>query len=92
MKIKYLPVELQRIIYEYDDTYIVKFKTCIHELKFLYRVFPIKVNSIISNNPTFVYVSVTPITKLPELNRFIFDYCKRKQSLRSFKNYKLSFQ
>jgi len=85
MYIKHLPWELQRIVYEYDDTYREKFKECIEQLKFLYRTFPIKVNMIISSHQTIQVIAVTPVKKIPELNRFIFDYCKRKRSLRSYK-------
>jgi len=89
MYIKDLPWELQHIVYEYDDTYRVKFKDCIEQLNFLYRTFPIKVNMIISSHQTFQIIAVTPVKKIPELNRFIFEYCNRKRSLRSFKQYRL---
>jgi len=90
MRLKHLPWELQRIVYEYDDTYRVKFKDCIDQLNFLYRTFPIKVNMIISSHQTFQVVAVTPVKKIPELNKFIFEHCNRKRSLRSFKKYKLT--
>tara|TARA_B100001287_G_scaffold235848_1_gene208145 strand:+ start:14153 stop:14422 length:270 start_codon:yes stop_codon:yes gene_type:complete len=89
MNINYLPSELQRIVFEYDDTYKIKFKTCIDQLNFLYRTFPIKINMIISSYQTFNVIAVTPVKKIPELNRFILDYCNRKKTLRSFKKYYL---
>ena len=86
MKIKYLPDEIQRIIYSYDNTYEDRFKTCVDQLEYLYRVFPIKVNMIMTKNDVLTYVKVTPVRKIPVLNRFILDHCNRKRSLRSFQN------
>jgi hypothetical protein len=85
MKIKYLPDEIQRIIYSYDTTYQERFKTCVEQLEYLYRVFPIKVNMIVTKNDVVTYIRQTPVRKLPVLNRFILDHCNRKRSLRSFK-------
>lgn len=87
MNIKYLPWELQHIIYEYDDTYKQKFKNCIRQLNFLFRTFPIKLNTIFSSNQTFHVLTTTPVKKLHELNKFILEYCNRRKSLRSFKQY-----
>ena len=83
MKIKYLPDEIQRIIYSYDTTYQERFKTCVEQLEYLYRVFPIKVNMIVTKNDVVTYIRQTPVRKLPVLNRFILDHCNRKRSLRS---------
>jgi hypothetical protein len=80
MKIKYLPDEIQRIIYSYDTTYQERFKTCVEQLEYLYRVFPIKVNMIVTKNDVVTYIRQTPVR-----NRFILDHCNRKRSLRSFK-------
>jgi hypothetical protein len=85
MKIKYLPDEIQRIIYSYDTTYQERFKTCVEQLEYLYRVFPIKVNMIVTKNDVVTYIRQTPVRKIPVLNRFILDHCNRKRSLRSFK-------
>ena len=85
MKIKYLPDEIQRIIYSYDTTYQELFKTCVDQLEYLYRVFPIKVNMIVTKNDVVTYIKQTPARKIPVLNRFILDHCNRRRSLRSFK-------
>ena len=84
MKIKYLPDEIQRIIYDYDNTYQERFKVCIQQLDYLYRIFPIKVNMIVTKNDIVTVYRQTPVRKIPVLNRFILDYCNRKRSLRSF--------
>ena len=84
MTIKYLPDEIQRIIYSYDNTYEDRFKTCVDQLEYSYRVFSIKVNMIMTKNDVLTYVKVTPVRKIPVLNRFILDHCNRKRSLRSF--------
>ena len=39
MRLKHLPWELQRIVYEYDDTYRVKFKDCIDDSHEIIKLF-----------------------------------------------------
>lgn len=88
MNISKLPYELQREIYDYDNTYIEKFKSCITELQFLIRTFPIQVDLIIYDQQNFYFSRNVPLHRLKEFREFIYSYCKRKRSLRSYKNYK----
>ena len=83
-----LPQDVKRIIYEYDDTYVKFFQSCIKEIEFLQNTFPIKLHSIITDNDDVRVISTVPTSKINKLNTFIFDYCKRKKSLRSYRNYK----
>ena len=83
-----LPEELLRIIYDYDDTYFIFYKECINELKFLQKAFPIKLHMILYDNQEIRINTYIPLSKINKLNKFIFDYCKRKKSLRNYKSYK----
>lgn len=85
-----LPYELVSIIFQYDNTYIGKYKKCINELnEYFYKEFP--------GHSVYVYKDGTNITirrtifksQLNNLHNFIYDRCKRKKSLRSYK--KISF-
>lgn len=80
-----LPYELLRKVYEYDDTYISLFENCVNELKYLQNSYPIQLSRVFYySEHVFVQKSIR-LSQLPNYRRFIFDYCKRKKSLRSYK-------
>ena len=83
-----LPDDLLRIIYEYDDTYKTFYKSCINELKFLHKIFPMKAYIFFFPHNGIIIKSFIPISKLSKFHNHIFSICKRRQSLRSYKNYK----
>ena len=83
-----LPEELLRIIFEYDNTYSIFYQKCIDELKYLYKTFSFKRHMFLHNNYGFHMFTYIPLNKLNNYNNYVLDYNKRKQSLRSYKNYK----
>ena len=90
MHLNHLPEEIVRLIYEYDDTYKTFFTNCVEELKMLYNGFDEK------HNYTFIHTDENgvinievlqhiPIRRLVKYYKYIFEYCKRKRTLRSYK-------
>lgn len=81
-----LPYELVREIYEYDNTYRVFFNNCINELKYLQKTYPIQLTRVNYYSQNIYSGKIISVYNLPNYKRFIFDYCNRKKSLRSYKN------
>lgn len=93
---KRLPLEVQRLVFEFDNTYITHYQHCINELHFLQTTYPVSVETIRDDVPH--YRRFTPVSEIVDLNRFILSYCLRKKSLRNYRclktreNYILSLQ
>ena len=81
-----LPEELIRLIYEYDDTYSVFYKKCVNELIFLRKSYPVQFTHIFFHIDSVVVTKFISLSKLPDYRKFIYDYCNRKKTLRSYKN------
>jgi len=71
-----LPYELQRIIYEYDDTYIINYTKCIEEFREILRIFPHKITTFTRQCEM---IHIIPKSRLHELNLFIKTVCTRKR-------------
>ena len=76
-----LPYELQRIIYEYDDTYKIKYRICMLELCELFRTFPRNIMTF--DGPTRV-LYIIPKSSLFELSIFIKTTCAQKRSMHTY--------
>ena len=93
---KSIPLEVQRIVFAFDNTYITHYQHCINELHFLQTTYSVNVETIRDDVPH--YRRFTPVSEIENLNRFIFSYGHRKRSLRNYrcletrKNYILSLQ
>ena len=81
-----LPEELIRLIYEYDDTYSVFYKKCVNELTFLRKSYPVQFTQIFFHIDSIVVTKFISLSKLPDYRKFIYDYCNRKRTLRSYKH------
>jgi hypothetical protein len=82
-----LPYELLRKIYEYDNTYILLFENCVNELKYLQKSYPIQLSRVFYYSQHIYVERTIRISQLANYRRFIFDYCNRKKSLRSYKKF-----
>ena len=91
-----MPLEVQRMIFAFDNTYITHYQHCVNELHFLQTTYPVNVETIRDNYS--YYRHFTPVSEIENMNRFILSYCHRKKSLRSYrcletrKNYVSSLQ
>ena len=81
-----LPEELIRLIYEYDDTYSIMYKKCVNELIFLRKSYPVQFTHVFFHIDSVVVTKLISLSKLPDYRKFIYDYCNRKKTLRSYKN------
>ena len=71
-----LPYELQRIIYEYDDTYIINYAKCIEEFREILHIFPHKITTFTQQ---CYMIHIIPKSRLHELNLFIKIACRWKR-------------
>ena len=81
-----LPQEVQRSIFDFDNTYITHYQHCINELHFLQTTYPVSVETIRDDTPH--YRRFTPVSEIVNLNQFILSYCLRKKSLRNYRCFK----
>ena len=80
-----LPEELIRLIYEYDDTYSVFYKKCVSELTFLRKSYPVQFTQIFFHIDSVVVTRFISSSKSPDYRKFIYEYCNRIRTLRSYK-------
>ena len=78
MEWKKLPLEVQRLVFEFDNTYITHYQHCMNELYFLQSTYPVNVETIRDG----YYHHFTPVSDMANLNHFILSYCNRKKTLR----------
>lgn len=81
MEWKKLPLEVQRLVFEFDNTYITHYQHCMNELYFLQTTYPVNVEAICDNYVPY-YRRFTPVSDMANLNHFILSYCNRKKTLR----------
>lgn len=81
-----LPEELIRLIYEYDDTYSIIYKSCVHELAYLQNSYPVQFTRVFFHIDSIVVKKSISLSNLPDYRKFLYDYCNRKKTLRSYKN------
>lgn len=81
---KRLPLEVQRIIFSFDNTYGTHYQHCMNELHFLQITYPINVKTV-RDDDIHHYRRITPVCDIVHLNRFILSYCNRKKTLRNYR-------
>ena len=86
-----LPYELVSIIFQYDNTYVGKYKKCINELnEYFNKEFPNRwvyhqhYYNEQGERETIIKTSISK-SQLNNLHNFIYNRCKRKKSLRSYR-------
>ena len=81
-----LPYELVSMIFQYDNTYICKYKKCINELnEYFYKEFPGHSVYVYHDGRNIIIRRTIFKSQLNNLHNFIYNRCKRKKSLRSYK-------
>lgn len=81
-----LPYELVSMIFQYDNTYVGQYKKCINELnEYFYKEFPGHSVYVYKDGINIIIRRTIFKSQLKNLHNFIYNRCKRKKSLRSYK-------